>query len=167
MAAPISCMRALPAGNARMENIEMIPYSTATTPAATASHSQFMASIQAPYEIFRRELKTSYARSLQPPGFKLAAKYTIRGTPQRSLELELRLQLSFDRRTLDPYVGRQSVAIGRIVFTGHQRLQVASAGGRNPEPILGDEFARDPLLDIGNVGQRNRFELPAIGLGGA
>src|SRR5580658_364456 len=125
MAAAISCMRSLPTGNDRIENIEMIPYSTATTPAATASHSQFMASIQAPYEKYRRGLKTSYARSLLTARLKLAAKYTIRGRRAGPSELEFGLELAFDRRALDPHVGRQTVPVGRIVLAGNQRFQIA------------------------------------------
>jgi hypothetical protein len=47
IAAAISCMRALPAGCARIQRTENTPYSIATTPAAMASHSALSSVIKA------------------------------------------------------------------------------------------------------------------------
>src|ERR1700681_1801543 len=114
--------------------------------------------------------ETSCARAA-PTSAKKAAKYTTRCfTAARALaasRLEFGFQFAFDRRTLDPHVGRQAIAVRRVVFSGDQRLEITTAGGGDAEAIGADKLARHLLLDIGDGRQRHRDDLPAIGVGGA
>src|SRR6185437_6103058 len=74
-------------------------------------------------------------------------------------------QPSLHAHTLDAHVGRQAVAIGRVVLATDQRLQVAPTGSRDAEAVLGDVAARHGLLDVGDLVQRYGHDLPSIRAG--
>src|SRR6516165_10030072 len=154
MAAAISCMRALPAGRRRMVVTENTPYSTASTPAAIAAHSHWVASIRK-----------------SPPGKKAAHYSTPRMLPYRPRartaasrsDLEFALELAPHRHALDSYVVGQTVAVGRISLPGDQRLEVTPTRHGDAEAVLADVFARQLLFLVGNFGERHVADRPAVG----
>src|SRR5690349_1348270 len=80
-----------------------------------------------------------------------------RSMPQclNASRLELGVQLLFHRDALDGGVHRQAILVRRIVLALDERLQVVAALLRDAETILGDEIARQLLLDIRDVVERD------------
>src|SRR6187402_2167382 len=62
--------------------------------------------------------------------------------------LELGIELLLHRHALDLHVVGEAILVGRIVFTGDQRLEVGAAFFGDAEAVRGDEIARHHLLDI-------------------
>src|SRR6516225_2338453 len=97
MAAAISCMRALPAGRRRIVVVENAPYSTASTPAAIAAHSHWVASIRkSPPE---KRPRTIARRARRP-----AAGAGVAAPQQGGSDLEFVLELAPHRQALDAHV---------------------------------------------------------------
>src|SRR5688572_33433597 len=75
---------------------------------------------------------------------------------------KLVFELSRNPLILEADISGQAVLVGRVVLAANQRGEITSTGRRDAEAVCRDVVARHHLLLVGDLGERDLADAPAV-----